>query len=439
MKYHFIGIGGIGMSALARILLQKGEEVSGSDVSISYYTEKLQKEGAKVYLGHARENLPTSCKVVYSTMIAEKNPEFQKAKDLQAEILHRSDLLTELTSGYKSLYVAGTHGKTTTTALLAKVFVEAKLDPSFAIGGMLGNLTNGKWGKGEYFILEADESDGSFLKGIPFGAIVTNLEKEHLDYWKTEEKLKDGFNIFCQKIENPELLFWCKDDPNLMELSPKGTSYGTHPDAKLKITSFRQVGFRIFFSITFEGKTYSDLSLPLIGLHNVFNAAAVMGLSLKLKISEEAIRNAFFHFPGIGRRMEYLGEKRGIDFFDDYAHHPTEIATTLHGLKKAAGERRLVAVFQPHRYSRVKDLFHAFTKSFQSADLIIVTDIHAAYENPIPGITGEALYLEINKIKPALFIPRAELESSLFNYLSPNDLVVTLGAGDITNLGRKIL
>ncbi|HSW72501.1 MAG TPA: UDP-N-acetylmuramate--L-alanine ligase [Chlamydiales bacterium] len=439
MKYHFIGIGGIGMSALARILLQKGEEVSGSDVSTSYYTEKLQKEGAKVFHSHGKENIKAGSRVIYSTMIAEKNPEFQKANELKLEILHRSDLLTELSSGSKALYVAGTHGKTTTTALLAAVFVQAKLDPSFAIGGMLGNTTNGKWGKGEYFILEADESDGSLLKGKPFGAIVTNIEKEHLDYWKTEENLEIGFQEFCQKVEIKELLFWCKDDPYLRLMSPKGTSYGTHQDADLKITSFRQEGFRIYFTITFEGKIYKDLSLPLIGFHNVLNAAAVMGLSLKLNIPEAVIRAAFYDFPGIGRRMEYLGSKIGIDFFDDYAHHPTEIATTLNGLKQAIGQRRLVAVFQPHRYTRAKDLFHEFTNAFVSADLVVVTDIHAAYETPIPGITGQALYQEISKIQPAIFIPRSELDMSLLHYLSPNDLVITLGAGDITNLGRKMV
>lgn len=435
--YHFIGIGGIGMSALCRLALQKGDKAQGSDKAFSYNTDLLQKEGAKIFLGQKEEHLSEGLEVIYSTDIKPENLEFRKAKEMGLILKHRSDLLDEFSRSFKSLFVAGTHGKTTTTSLLSFVLLQGGLDPAFAIGGMLRFSKNARWGKGEYFVLEADESDGSFLKGKPYAAIVTNIEKEHLDYWKEEKNLLEGFRKFFTHVEKKELIFWCKDDPLLEKISPPGISYGYSPHADLQIVESEQEGFGQRFTLLFEKKEYREIRLALIGKHNALNAAAVFGLCLKMGVTENLLRKAFETFPGVGRRMEHVASFQGIDFFDDYAHHPTEIATTLKGFKKAVSPRKVVAVFQPHRYSRVSDLSKEFSSSFTEADLVIVTDIYAAGEKEIPGISGENLYLEIKKKRPAHFLSREKMQEELLHYLKPQDAVITLGAGDITSVGRK--
>ncbi len=437
-KYHFIGIGGIGMSALCRIALQRGDMVQGSDIASSHYTDLLRKKGVQIFLGHRKEQIAEGFEVVHSSDIKSDNPEYQQAKKMNLTILHRSDLLEEFSRPYRTIYVAGTHGKTTTTALLCTIFLEAGLNPSFAIGGMLqSEKTNGRWGKGEHFILEADESDGSFLKGKPFSAIITNAEKEHLDYWKSTEGLEEGFKAFIQNVSKKELLFWCADDPTLKKMKPEGVSYGFSEDASFKVIRYSQNGFYLFFDAIFQGKRYENICLKLIGKHNVLNSLAVFALSLTFGISEEVIRKVFLKFSGISRRMEHLGRVNQVDFFDDYAHHPTEIFTTLNGLKKAVSPRRVVAVFQPHRYTRVRDLFNQFGAVFESADLVIASDIHSAGEKAIEGIDGKKLAEEIKKKRPVQFLAKEEL-GCIWQYLLPNDVVITLGAGDITKLGRKL-
>jgi UDP-N-acetylmuramate--alanine ligase len=439
-KYHFIGIGGIGMSALSRLALAKGDIVQGSDKIFSQQTRLLEKEGATVFLGHSAENVHEGYEIVYSSDIKQDNPEWKKARALGLKMLHRSELLAEMSSTYKQVFVAGTHGKTTTTSLLSTVLLHAGKDPSYVIGGMLVKTgSNAQGGNGEFFVLEADESDGSFLKGSPYAAIVTNLEKEHLDYWKSLDNLILGFRQFFQKIERKELAFWCIDDPLLLAISPNGTSYGFSPQADLQVRSFRQEGFYVVFDAFYRGITYKEIKLHLIGKHNCLNAAAVFGLSLDLGISEQKIREAFQTFEGVGRRMEFIGAKNGIDYFDDYAHHPTEIAVTLAGLKRAVSTRRLVAVFQPHRFSRVKDLGDEFPASFSQADLVLMTDIYSAGESPIEGAPAKVLFEKIKKLTPAHFLSKEDLEKSLQGFLKTGDVVVTLGAGDITHLARKLV
>jgi UDP-N-acetylmuramate--alanine ligase len=439
--YHFIGLGGIGMSALARILMQRGHNVQGSDASASPLLDQLQKEGAAVRIGHSAEGMQGAT-VVYSSAVKDLNVELLKAKELNLSLLHRSDLLDLLMKGKKPLLVTGTHGKTTTTALLAAVLIEAKSDPSFVIGGILQpDNTNGQHGSGPYFVAEADESDGSFLRTKSFGAIVTNLENDHLDYWGSEERLDEAFRQFFSQAKKPEHLFWCADDPRLYRLQPAGISYGFSEGADLCIRNYRQTGRGISFDLSFKGKEYPNIELQLLGRHNALNGAAVFGLALSLKIPEESIRLAFRYFQGTSRRLEFKGSAHRVDLYDDYGHHPTEIAATLRALRDRVREKRLVVVFQPHRYTRVRDLFDGFLCCFPDADEVILTDIYSAGEEPIEGVTTAALYARMKeKLGAKLhYLSRSHLETGVAELLQPLDVVLTIGAGDVTYAGEPIL
>jgi len=441
-KYHFIGIGGIGMSALARILVQKGKVVQGSDPSTTYVTEGLRSVGIDIFNHHTETHVQPQMTVVYSTAIHSDHAEFQKAKTLGLPIFHRADLLSRLMEGAHGLLVTGTHGKTTTAALLAHMLVSAGLDPSYAIGGVALNLqSNGGYGKGKFFVAEADESDGSFLKHPCAGAIVTNLENDHLDYWKTEEALDQAFRCFGERVENVNLFFWCADNPRLAALAYRGFSYGFAQSADLRISAWRQEGWKLYFEVVFEGKTYSQIEIPLIGKHNVSNAAAVFGLGLQLGVPEETIRKALASFQGVKRRLEKKGTKKGVEIYDDYGHHPTEVQCTLKAARQAAGERRLVVAFQPHRYTRTRDCYVEFLGAFEAADVLVFSDIYSAGEEPIPGITGERLFADIVKKSrvEAHFVPRDQMAPFLAQFLRPHDIVVTMGAGNITQLGEELL
>jgi UDP-N-acetylmuramate--alanine ligase len=441
-RCHFIGIGGIGMSGLARILLKKNVQVSGSDLSLSYITEGLIKEGAKVFVGHSSANITPEMTVVYSSDIKKDNPEYLQALNLKCTLLHRSDLLMQLMNNYKTLAIAGTHGKTTTTALLTWVLMEGQFDPSFAIGGVLPHLkTNAGHGKGEYFIAEADESDGTFLKYHPWGAIVTNIDTDHMDYYKTESNLTAAFNDFLRKIASPSHLFWCGDDQRLKALNPPGVAYGFQKHCRLHISHFHQEGWKIFFDITFQEKTYSKIELPLLGRHNALNAAAIFGLALSIGLSEDAIRQAFKSFKGIMRRCEIKVEFQGVTVIDDYAHHPTEISATLRGISEAVKEKRVLAIFQPHRFSRTKECLGTYGKIFDDADELFVTDIFGAGETPIAGLSSSQIVAELqaNSKIPCRYVAREDLAKVISGYLRPHDVVVTLGAGDITKLAVELL
>ena len=441
-KFHFIGIGGTGMSALARILIQQGFIVSGSDISRSYVTDKLEKEGVHLFLNHAKENIADAAAVVYSTAVAKENPEFQEAIARGLPLLHRSDFLLKLMQEKSPLLVTGTHGKTTTSSLLAHLLIKTGYDPSFAIGGIVRSIgSNGGHGKGAYFVAEADESDGSFLKYPPFGAIITNIDNDHLDYWKSQQMLLEGFKQFSELVNSEEHFFWCSDDDKLSSLRISGVSYGFGEVAELHIDDYRQEGWKNLFNLTFEGKKYDEIEVPLIGGHNVLNASAVFGLGLRLGIAETDIRRAFAFFEGVNRRAEKKGEENGITVYDDYAHHPTEIFATLRAMKHAANKRRLVVVFQPHRYSRTRDCMAEFPHAFYHADELIMTDIYAAGEAPIEGITTEMLLQKVTNASAAKvkYVPRKELSAFLASFLKKGDILVTMGAGDVTKVGPEIL
>lgn len=439
--YHFIGIGGIGMSALAQILLQKGIKVTGTDVAESSVTDQLRKCGAEVIIGHSSHLITPSTIVVYSSDIKEENPELQQAKSYNLRFLHRSECLSLLMQDYSPLLVTGTHGKTTTSSLLAHLLVDAGLDPAYAVGGIVRSLnSNGGSGQGPYFVAEADESDGSFLNYIPFGAIITNIDNDHLAYWKTFNNLINGFKKFASSIESPKHLIWCGDDELLCSLKLKGSSYGFGKNNDLQIENFRQVDWKNIFDVLFDGVEYTEIEIPLVGGHNVLNAAAVFGLGIKIGIPEDRIRKAFASFRGVSRRAEFKGEMHGIAVFDDYAHHPTEIFATLRAVKQAARHRRLVVAFQPHRYTRTHDCLNEFGPAFERADALILTDIYAAREEPIEGITNEILLAKIReKNFDTRYIARKQLSEYLAEFLQPDDILVTMGAGDITKVGPEVL
>jgi UDP-N-acetylmuramate--alanine ligase len=441
-QYHFIGIGGIGMSALANILLEKGLKVSGSDVAASYVTEQLQKRGAEITIGHCSSNIKEPSVVVYSTDIKEENPEVKQARLNGVPFLHRSELLNRLMQGYLPLLVTGTHGKTTTSSLLVHLLVEAGLDPTYAVGGMIGGLnSNGANGRGAYFVAEADESDGSFLKYLSFGAIITNIDNDHLDYWKSLDHMIEGFKKFISLIQSPQHLLWCGDDEILRSINPEGFSYGFDEKNDLHIENFRQEGWKNIFDLSFEGIEYSEIVIPLVGGHNVLNAAAVFGLGIKMNIPEEKMRKSFANFKGISRRAEFKGEAQRICVFDDYGHHPTEIFATLRAIKQAIGRRRLVVAFQPHRYTRTRDCLHEFGPAFERADQLILTDIYSAKEPPIDGITSETLLAKIREstVIDVRYIPREKLCRFLADHLKSDDVLVTMGAGDITQVGPEVI
>lgn len=440
--YHFIGIGGVGMSAIARAFLQKGILVSGSDIKESATVAALRNEGARIYIGHHADQIPAEACVVYSTDISEDNPEKQEAQRRSLPLIHRSHCLQELMQNFSPLLVTGTHGKTTTSSLLAHTLNDLDQDPGYAIGGLVQSLqSNGGWGKGKYFVAEADESDRSFLVYTPFGAIVTNIGLDHLNHWNTEKELVQGFFQFYEKVQEKTLFFWCHEDARLSSLALKGTSYGFSPKADLFIENVSYQGWNSHFSIRFEGNFYPDIHIPLIGRHNVLNASAVWGLCLRLGFSSQEIRKAFQSFQGVGRRVEKKGEVHSIAVYDDYGHHPTEIATTLEALKIASPEKRLVVAFQPHRFTRTRDSFHEFAPALEKADVIVLTDIYSAGEPPIPGIDAQSLHQTVLErgSRHSSYIPKEHLLEALLKLLSPGDVFISMGAGDITQIGPKIL
>jgi UDP-N-acetylmuramate--alanine ligase len=442
-NYHFIGIGGIGMSGLARLLLSQKKSVTGSDIAFNPTIENLIREGAVIYKGHKAENVPLDSKVIYTSDVKSDNPEYQAAIKKQCVIQHRSDLLAELLHGHHSLAVAGTHGKTTTSSLLATVLVDSKLDPSFAIGGMLPAFhSNSRLGKGDLFVFEADESDCSFLKFHPFGAIITNIDNDHLiNYENSFDVLIEAFSKFISQVQFSQYLFWCRDDPYLTQLNPTGQSYGFHEQSDWKIVATHQEGFILCFDLEHQGQIYRQIELSLVGHHNVLNAAAVFGLCMTLEVPETTIRQAFKNFKGVLRRCENKGTFNGALFLDDYAHHPTEIRTTLQGIRQAIGSKRLVAVFQPHRYSRTQDCLGQYGSIFEAADEILITDIYGAGETPIPHLSHALIQEEIqlNSSVPCRYVRRADLSHYLCQLVQPDDVVITLGAGDITKLGDETL
>lgn len=438
--YHFIGIGGIGMSGLARILAERGASISGSDIKRSYVTDALEKKGIKIFDQQHADNISSDMLVIYSTDIKKDNFELASAEKKGCQLLHRSDLLAELMSDSKALAIAGTHGKTTTTSLLTTVLIEAGQDPTFVVGGIVAPYqTNAKEGKSPYFVVEADESDGTFTKYHPWGSIITNIDGDHLNYFKTYEALKNSFKLFASQIQSREHFFWCGDDEKLRSLDLPGICYGFKENNDLLITNFNQNGWNISYDCAFKGHLYAKIEVPLTGMHNALNSAAVFGLCLMLGIPENEIRKGLKLFKGVGRRCEKKAELNQVLFLDDYAHHPTEIDATLKAVKSAVGKNRLIAVFQPHRYSRLQYCINQLDDVFNEADDVIVTDIYSAGEDPINGISSHSIIESIaNNHRSCSYCPRLDLAEKIMQIVHPGDVVITLGAGDITKLASEI-
>lgn len=438
-EYHFIGIGGVGMSALAHILLQRGERVSGSDIKKSFVTDQLEKKGARIVYFHSADSIRAEQTIIYNSMISDQNPEIQAARKLSCKILHRSELLQMLLNGKKEIIVAGSHGKTTTSALLSYVLSYAKMDPSYVVGGFSTSLeTNGALGKGEFFVAEGDESDGSFLKTSPFGAIVTNIDFDHLSYWKTNEALLAGFQEFINKVQDPSHFIYFGDDPYLMKMVKQGVSFGFSDKASARAFKIRYENGKALFDVSFQGNTYHNIEGTLLGHHNILNALGVFIMALTLGLEEKSIRGALSTFQGVKRRLENRGEVNEIGFIDDYAHHPNEIRAIVKTLAEIKENRRLVIVFQPHRFSRTVELFDEFVEVLQEIDGLILTDIYPAGESNTTGISTETLFAKMSKNKNATYVPKDQLVKLLKTTLKPKDLVVTLGAGDITEIGLDI-
>lgn len=431
MKYHFIGIGGVGMSALARIMLAKEHEVSGSDIKKSYVTDDLEKIGIRIVYEQKKENIQEGQIIVYSTDIKHDNPELIAAKN--HKMMHRSELLQELLSEKKALLVVGAHGKTTVTSLLSYICKNT----SFVIGGFSPSFegVNGRVGKGDYFIAEGDESDGSFLKAAPHGAIITNVDFDHLDYWKSKEALLKAYQTFIKGVQNKKLLFYFYEDPFLSMWEVEGISFGFQEGADLQAKNIRGR----LFDIEFQGKRYLDVEVSLLGRHNILNALACFGMAISLGVNETDIRLALQTFKGVKRRLELKGECKGALVYDDYAHHPKEIIATLAALKEAFIKQRKIAIFQPHRYSRMKDFIDDFAASstWKDVDELIVTDIYSAGEQKIEGVTIEAL---LKKLKRNFtYIPRNEIVQHIQERALSGDVIVALGAGDITGVAKELV
>jgi UDP-N-acetylmuramate--alanine ligase len=443
---HFVGIGGIGMSGIAEVLLNLGYKVSGSDMKASDTTERLKKLGGEINIGHRAENVVSPHVVVISSAVTKENVEVVAAREKQIPVIPRAEMLAELMRLKYGVAIAGAHGKTTTTSIIATVLAAGGIDPTVVIGGKLNSLgTNAKLGQGEFLVAEADESDGSFLKLSPTIAVVTTIDEEHLDYYKDITEIKAAFLTFINKIPFYGVSVLCLDQPHIQSLIPQVQKrYQTYGMSSQADYQARDVSLRALGS-TFKVMNHSldlgmfELSVP--GVHNINNSLAAIVVARELGIDIEIIRKALKDFSGVQRRFQIKGEVNGITVVDDYGHHPTEVKATL--AAAASGmDRRVVVVFQPHRYTRTQHLLEDFFTSFNQADKLIIMDIYAAGEQPIPGVTGQALYEGIKTYghKDVAFIPdRGNILEQLTGTVKTGDLVLTLGAGDVWKIGEQFL
>lgn len=444
---HFIGIGGSGMCGIARIMLGLGYRVTGSDLKTSTATENLEALGATCFRGHAGEYLGDADIVVASTAIPFNNPELVEARQRGIRIMHRSEVLAWLMGRQKGIAIAGAHGKTTTTAMSALVLENNHMDPTIIIGGEMKEIGgNAKLGRGEYLIAEADESDGSFLKLEPFIEIITNIEDDHLDHYKSMENIEAAFNEFIAKVPAAGMAVVCIDDPKIEAMleSYQGPylTYGLeHPDAdytglNLRMENNKQVG-----DVHYRGSYLGQLTLGVPGRHNFLNALAVVALGRFIGLSFDGISAALSSFKGVGRRFQLTGEVNGIKVFDDYAHHPSEIKATLSAARQL-NPGRLISVFQPHRYSRTAMLADRFGEAFSEADIIIISDIYSAGEKPLPDVSAALISSAIEKFegrKPIYLPSKQDIVDYLLPLMQSGDMVLTMGAGDIWETGVALV
>ncbi len=445
-RVHMVGIGGSGMSGIAEVLHNLGFKVTGSDIQRKEITERLESLGIKIYYGHAPENVEGADVVVVSSAIPENNSEVLYAHEHKIPVIPRAEMLAELMRMKYSIAVSGAHGKTTTTSMIASILENAGYDPTVVVGGRIKGMgTGGKLGQSEYLVAEADESDGSFLKLFPTISVITNIDEEHIDTYGDMENLKAAFIEFANKVPFYGCTIISIDDPGTREILPfikrRILTYGLSRQADLEARELELKGLGSEFNVYFKGENLGKVRLSIPGVHNVENALAAIAVSLELDIAPEIARDALEEFKGVMRRFEIKGERNGITVVDDYAHHPTEVEAVLKAARRF-WEGRIVVLFQPHRYSRVRRLYKKFGSAFHLADILIITAIYPAGEKPIPGVTSELIY-ESAKAAGHKEVYLIEEEEKLIDFigktLSPGDLFITMGAGNVWKVAEKIL
>jgi UDP-N-acetylmuramate--alanine ligase len=444
-RIHFIGVGGSGMSGLAEVLLNMGYQVSGSDLKATDVTDRLQSLGGRVFLGHTGSNVEGAQVVVYSSAVRPDNPELVRARANGIPVIPRADMLAELMRMKYGVAVGGSHGKTTTTSMVAAVLQRGGLDPTIVVGGRLKTLgTNAQLGHGRFLVAEADESDGSFLRLAPAVTVVTNIDREHLDHYKDLDDVRQAFIYFANRVPFYGVAVLCVDDENVRAILPKVTKrsilYGTRPDAEIRGVGLELLPHGSRFRVEAAGRPLGAIQLQVPGRHNALNALAAVAVGLELEIAFEHIAESLGEFHGVGRRFELRGEAAGVRVLDDYGHHPTEIAATLAAAKGLGG--RVLVVFQPHRYTRTASLREEFGRCFGDADRVWVMDVYAAGEAPIPGVSGNTVVESANAqgAGHVRYAPTwAEAVEAAVREARAGDVLLTMGAGDVSKLGEVLL
>ncbi|MFZ1572829.1 MAG: UDP-N-acetylmuramate--L-alanine ligase [Candidatus Kapaibacterium sp.] len=446
---HFVGIGGIGMSGIAEILIDQGFKVSGSDLNITDVTERLTMQGAKIFSGHSAENIIDADVVVYSSAVKpEENVETAEALKRKIPTIRRAEMLAEVTRMKYGVAVAGTHGKTTTTSMIGLVMIEGGLDPTVIVGGKLSSLggTNARLGHGEWTVVEADEFDRSFLTLSPTIAVVNNMEREHLDIYSDLDDIKSAFIEFANKVPFYGFVAICLDETSLLDIIPfikkRVIGFGTTPQCDIRAVDMVFSERTAKFNVIYNGKNLGEVTIGVPGEHNVKNALAAITVGLETGVNIEDIAKSLKSFTGVYRRFEVKGEENGIIVIDDYAHHPTEVKATLEAIRKGWKDRRVIGVFQPHTFTRTRDFYEDFGKAFFNADLAIITDIYPARERPIQGITGELVSESASKFghRNVEYVQdKNELANKILSIVKSGDIVITMGAGDIWKTADEVL
>ncbi len=444
---HFVGIGGIGMSGIAEVLLNLGYQISGSDLKLSPTTDRLASLGARIYEGHAASNVTGAKALVVSSAVDAANPEIQEARRSMIPVIPRGELLAELMRLKYGIAIAGSHGKTTTTSMTATVLHAGGLDPTVVVGGKAASMggSNARVGQSDFLVVESDESDGSFLKLSPILAVVTNIDREHLDHYPSITEIRAAFLEFIQKVPFYGAAILCLDDENIQQLLPavnrRVITYGQSQQASLQIYSLDCAAFESHFSVRARGRDLGTFHLRVPGVHNVLNATAAIAVGLELDIRLESIRDAIASYSGVDRRFQVRGQARGVTVIDDYGHHPTEIRATL-AAAQLCKFQRIHAVFQPHRYTRTQHLMDEFAKSFHQADVVYVLDIYAASEAPIDGVTGRSLADRIRDFGHRCVQYTGTVDQTVdavVEKVRDRDVVLTLGAGNVWQVGDRVL
>jgi len=447
LHIHFIGIGGSGMSGLASILLDLGHKISGSDIVTSKITKRLANKGATIFKDHNENNVEEADLVVISSAIPESNSEIKGARDRKITIIKRAEMLARLMDNKYGIAIAGTHGKSTTASMISLLLEKSGFNPTVVVGGELNNFkNNAKLGKGNHIVVEADESDGSFLELNPQMAVITNIEDDHLDHYKNMENILKDFRKFIDKVPDNGRVILCKDCDNIKGLVKQcgrsHVSYGIFTEADLMAKDIELDKLNSKSKIYWQGEKIGELYLKVAGYHNILNALAAIAVALELGISFIEVAKILETFQGVHRRMEIIANLDDkILILDDYAHHPTEIKATLSALRSSWQDRRIIVVFQPHRYSRTKLLAEKFGRAFFDADCVIINDIYSANESPISGISGETIFKEVKKSnhRQIKYLPsKDDILSYLSEIVQPGDIIITMGAGDIWTVGQEL-